>query len=150
MSDFGELCPLFSTGVFKEMFFPRIYMTHFGTNNAENALVGTTDQMLSSQGDFTFGRTVIITEAWIRKKITPGAAETMVLNHHTSKQAAGTAFGTLNITTSVTGQAVGNGFHPMNVTSATFASADVLGLNFATVTENNAGCYDLIIRYKEK
>jgi hypothetical protein len=106
--------------------------------------------MLSSQGNFTFGRTVVITHAWMRKKITPVAAETLVLNHHTSKGATGTVFGTLKITTSVTGQAVGKGFHPMNVTSATFASSDVLGLNFATVTEDDAGCYDLIIRYREK
>jgi hypothetical protein len=149
MSDFSELCPLFSTGVFKELLFPRIVMTHFGTANTENALVGTTAAMASAHA-FTFGRTVVITNAWMRKRVVPVAAETLVLHHHTSKQAAGTVFGTLNITVSVSGQQVVHGYFPMNVTSTTFNSTDVLGVLFATVTEDDAGEYDIVIRYKEK
>jgi len=148
MSDFGEICPLFNTGVFNELIFPRIKMTDISTT--ANALLGTNDCHASSLGDFTFGRTVVITAAWIRKKTTPAAAETMVLNHHTSKLADGTAFGTLKITTSVTGQTVAHGYMAMNVSTATFASSDVLGITYGTSTAANGGIYDVIIRYKDK
>ena len=149
MSDFSELCPLFNTGVFREIMFPKVYLTDIGTTSADNALVGSAGQAASA-GVFTFGRTVVITDAWFRKKVAVGAAETLTINHHSSRLAAGTAFATMKISTTVTGQAAIHGYMAMNCVSKTFSSSDILGVNYGTITENNGGVFDILVRYKEK
>jgi len=149
MSDFSELCPLFNTGVFREIMFPKVYLTDIGTTSADNALVGSAGQAASA-GVFTFGRTVVITDAWFRKKVAVGAAETLTINHHSSRLANGTAFATMKISTTVTGQAAIHGYMKMNCVSKTFSSSDILGVNYGTITENNGGVFDILVRYKEK
>ena len=149
MSDFSELCPLFQTGVFNEVLFPDCRMTDVSV--CANALYATADSMASSLGDWTFGRTVIVTKAWIKKASANAGQETISLNHHTSKNAAGTAFGVLTLSTSVTGQPIGYGYLPVTIAAEkTFESSDVLGLSPAVVTAADGGNFDLMIRYKEK
>jgi hypothetical protein len=149
MSDFSELCPLFNTGMFNEVLFPDVHFTDVSA--CANALIATADAMESSEGNWTFGRTVIVTGAWFKK--VSAVAELMQYNlmHHTSKLAAGTVFGTIQISITVTGQPLGRGYIPFTIaTGATFASSDVLGLSPATVTNANGGRFDFIVRYKEK
>ena len=148
MSDFSELCPLFNTGVFNEVVFPDVALSDVSA--CANALFATYDAMASSLGSFNFGRTVIVTAAWLKKVTGPEGKEFIYLRHHSSKLAAGTTFGTIQISTSVTGQPVGHAYIPFTVTEMTFDSAAVLGLAPATVTAGSGGVFDLIVRYKEK
>ena len=148
MSDFSELCPIFNTGVFHELIFPNIKMTDISASG--NALLGSTAQEASSQGDYTFGRTVVVTDAWVRKVTTPGTKETITLRIHGTKNASGTAFGTLVMSKTVTGYAETHGYFALNVTDQTFTSAAVLGLAYGTATAATGGVFDLMIRYKEK
>jgi len=147
MSDFSELCPLFDTGVFQEITFPDIRMT--GVTACGNVFLGTlTAAAATKPGIFTFGRTVIVTDAFIKTRTKPTAAMNLKLYHFTSQLAAGTEIGTLAV--SITASTVEiYTWVPMTVTDATFTSSEVLGLTMGTGTASGAGTYDLILRYKE-
>jgi len=147
MSDFGELCPLFNTGVFSEITFPNVRMSD--VSSCANALFATYAAMASGSGYFTFGRTVVVSGAWLRKVVAGDGAMIFNLNHHSSINSVGTSFGSLTVSVSVTGMGVLCGYVPMTVTGMTFTSAEILGLSPATVTVSGTAV-DLIIRYKEK
>jgi hypothetical protein len=147
MSDFGELCPLFNTGVFSEITFPHVRMSD--TTICANYLMASVAAMASGSGYFTFGRTVVITKAYMRKQVLGDSAVVAVLQHHTSINAIGTVFASLTFTVSVTGFTPYYAWIPMTVTDTTFSATDILGLAAASVVVS-AGIYDLIIRYKEK
>ena len=145
MSDFSELCPLFNTGVYRELMFPNIALSLITV--CGNALVGTLTA--SASGDFSFGRTVVVTAAWLRKTATPSSQVVVHLRHHSSRLAAGTIFATLTVSVTATGMEVGYGYVPMNVsTETTFTSAAILGLGVAAGSDSTK--VDLLIRYKEK
>lgn len=147
MSDFSELCPLFSTGVFNEVTFTDLAMTAL-TGTIDNALVGTLT--FTKVGNFTFGRTVVVTGAFVRNRVKPTAAMIMQLQHRTSQIATGTQFATLAISITASGVEVYS-WIPMNtVTNTTFTSDEILAFCTGTGTASGAGTYDLMIRYKEK
>lgn len=150
MSDFSEICPLFSTGMFNEVVFPSVALTHITA--CGNALMGTVvlDGVITKLGSgFKFGRTVIVTGAFARQKDKVTAIQSVWLVHHTSLLAAGTAFASYNADLTAT---VENCTYGVFVFPAekTFVSSDVLGISVGTVTEDGGGVYDFIIRYKEK
>jgi len=146
MSDFGELCPLFNTGVFNEVTFPNVALTHVAASG--NALIGTI-LTASHAGWFTFGRTVIVTGAWIRPRSNPVLSQSVWLGKCGSEQAVPTIFGTSWMDATATVEKYT--YMPITVAaSATFSSTDVLCLTVGTITESGAGTYDLIVRYKEK
>ena len=148
MSDFSEICPLFNTGVFNEVIFPNVPMTNVTT--CGNALVGTLT--FTKVGNFTFGRTVVVTGAFIRNQVKPTIASTVVLRllHFTSQLAAGTEFATLFISITASGAEVYT-WQPMTFAAdTTFTSNDILGFTVLTGTASGGGTYDLIVRYKEK
>jgi hypothetical protein len=149
MSDFGELCPLFNTGVFNEVTFPQIFMTDICV--CGNALIGTiTGASATKPGVWTFGRTVVVTGAFIRARLKPAASITIQLWHFTTQLAAGTAFASRIISTTI-GNAETYCYIPMNMINAqTFTSSEVLGIAPAESTAANGGCYDFIVRYQEK
>ena len=146
MSDFSELCPLFNTGVFNELTITGIAMTNITA--CGNALDHTFTA--SSIGDFTFGRTVVVTDCYVRKTVNPTLGQSLALQHKTSRLAAGTTFGTIVVSITLTGMALSQTWVGMTVTDTTFTSSEVLGLTVGTSTASGAGTYDLIIRYKEK
>lgn len=149
MSDFGQLCPLFESGVFNEVLFPDIHMTDVSI--CANALVGTKEGMVSAMGEWTFGRTVIVTEAWVKKVSVVASTEQYDLMHHSSQLAVGTVIGTVQLSTTITGQPVGKGYIPFTIPTAfTFASSDVLGLIPSASEASVPGYIDLLVRYKEK
>lgn len=146
MSDFSELCPLFNIGVFGEVVFPKVTLTHIPASG--NALIGTV-MSLSHKGWFTFGRTVIVTDAYVRPRIGVTAIQSVWLGRCGSEQAVPTIFGTRDIQIGGTHELYT--YIPITIaTPATFTSTDVLCLTVGTVTEDGAGTYDLIVRYKEK
>jgi len=147
MSDFGELCPLFETGVFKEITFPAIRLTDITASG--NALWGT--QTAAHAGYFTFGRTVVVTEVYVRRtENTTVKGETNIhLNILATELAANTIFGTFTASTTTDGAdnlTWGKGV----VTAQTFTSSDILGISVATGTAASGGIFDFILRYKEK
>jgi len=146
MSDFSELCPLFHSGVFHEITFPQINMT--GVTATVNALVGTLVHT-AIQGLFKFGRTVVVTGAFVKRLTVQVSEGIVVLNHHKSELTAGTEFGSLSIETTLSAMEQ-FGWIPMNVTAKTFTSSEILGISMATGTTDGPGEYDFIIRYKEK
>jgi hypothetical protein len=147
MSDFSELCPLFETGVFSEFTFPTISLSDFSTD--VNAIQFSTGAVASSCADFTFGRTVIITDAWFRCDAPGDGSDIIHLNRHASIFAAASIVGTFNQVATVTGHCK-HAWIPFTMTDATFKSSDVLGLNVATATVSMGAVYTLMIRYKEK
>ena len=146
MSDFSELCPFFNTGVFNEMYIGNIAMTNITAcgNAFDNTLTA------SSLSDLTFGRTVVVTDCFVRKRVNPTLGQSLALQHKTSRLADGTTFGTTVVSITVTGMAVGYTWVNMTVTDTTFTSDEVLGLTVGTSTASGAGTYDFLIRYKEK
>lgn len=146
MSDFGELCPLFNTGVFNEVTFPVINMT--AVTACGNALVGTLT--FAKTGNFTFGRTVIVTGAFVRRTTANGSQIILNLNHHTSQLAVGTTLGSLVISITLSNPEVYT-WMPMTVAAGvTFTSDEILGFTTTTGIASGAGTYDLMVRYKEK
>lgn len=149
MSDFGEICPLFSTGLFNEITFPNVSMT--GITACGNALVGTLT--CTKVGVFTFGRTVVVTAAYIRRNDTNETVMNMQLIHAVANEVwnAGsqTIIGTCSITSDLTLYDIYT-FKPFTITEKTFTSSDILGLNAVAGTAASSGVYDLIVRYREK
>ena len=146
MPDFSELCPLFETGVYKEICFPAIDLIT-GTSSTTNLFAGTMTMGVGMSGP-NFGRTVVVTGAFVQRYSSNHTAENLYLGHRTSGAAAATAFGTATITTTFevynekTWQA-------MTVASKTFTSSEVLNLCVGTTTATHNGFYSLIIRYRE-
>jgi hypothetical protein len=138
---------LFNTGVFNEVTFHNFALTNITASG--NALLGTQTIGAATRTVWTFGRTVIVTEAFLRKRSLVGDANTAQLVHHTSQLAAGTVFATLEVTVSMSTQERYT-WANMNVTAKTFTSSEVLGFSFPTGTAASGGSYDLIVRYKEK
>ena len=151
MADFGELCPLFYTGVYSEVCFPKIPMTgHAGTTNA---LLGTLSITTSAEkaGAFTFGRTVVVTGAYVRHQgIAVKGEEALQLKHCATLRASGTIFASVTINVTQSFQDIYT-YIPFTMTGdKTFTSDEVLCFTDATVTALSSGVYDLIVRFREK
>ena len=151
MSDFSEICPLFATGVMGEVCFPFIVnLTALSTT--ANALEGTITAGTGA-GVFTFGRTVVVTDCFIRRYAPTAAAsntaqETMRLRHRSSAGATPTNFGAATVTNTLSIYTE-HTYWPMTLIDTTFTSNAVLDFGYGTVTETAIGAYDLIVQYKE-
>tara|TARA_Y100000310_G_C20508520_1_gene727633 strand:- start:410 stop:859 length:450 start_codon:yes stop_codon:yes gene_type:complete len=148
MSDFSELCPLFNTGVFNEITFPNISMSKITL--CGNGLLGSlTCGSATRTAVFTFGRTVIITDAFVRRiGATVEGAGILRLEHKTTLLAAGSVFGTFTVSTTGSGMEHYT-WCPMAVSDKTFTSDAILGFTTQTGSAASAGAYDLMLRYKE-
>jgi len=148
MSDFGELCPLFNTGVFGEVTFP--VMTLSAKDITVDLLAGSTDQ--ARPGYFTFGRTVIVTEAFLKRELINTTETTLWLKHKTSGTQAltGTVFGSITVPLSMSAHQHGfwKGFKAF--TGKTFTSDEVLCFAVASDLTVSSGKVALMVRYKEK
>jgi len=148
MSDFSDLCPLFNTGVFNEITFPNIDMINITASG--NALVGSLASSITMAGYFTFGRTVVVTAAFVRRTSANSVAINLYLKRHTSQTAAGTVFGTATITPTLS--ILDNyAYYPFTISAEkTFSSTDILGLAPSLGAAGSMGTYDLIVRYRDK
>ena len=149
MADFGELCPLFNTGVYKEVTFPCIAGISTASA-AQNLLETRLEAAGSGKNTFNFGRTVVVTDAFIRRYLTNLEAENLYLGSRLSAAAAAqTTFGTATVTTTLSIYTIHNWWH-MTCVSKTITSAEVLSLGVGTLTAVTQGSYHLIVRYREK
>lgn len=120
-----------------------------GVSVCVNALDHTV--LASSSGNFTFGRTVIVTGCYVRIVAAPGSVTIVEMQHLASRLAAATTIGSIITSTSVTGMAVGYTWKAMTVAAGkTFTSDEVLGFTVATVMASGGGTFDFMVRYKEK
>ena len=148
MSDFSELCPLFNTGVFGEVTFPCIVMTM--TSDTCNALEGSCTAGALKTNQFTFGRTVVVTQAWLRRWTANAITIWIHLKHYTSAGATPTVFGTWTFSDTATLKEIKHTWCECTHTDKTFTSDEVLGLSVHCGTASSGGEYDLIVQYKEK
>jgi hypothetical protein len=149
MSDFSELCPLFDTGVFHEIVFPGLNMTL--TAETCNALEGSCTAGAAHSGNFTFGRTVVVTKAFLRRWTANAITSTIHLDHRTTAGAAQTIFGTWIISVTQTLKEVKYTWLAMTqAADKTFTSSEILGMCIGGGTLSSGGEYDLIVRYREK
>jgi hypothetical protein len=157
MSDFSELCPLFNTGVFNEVTFPNlnggtgVFATYLTYNMLEGAGASAALKLTAGTGHqmFTFGRTVIVTDAYIQRTRTNKTAQNLILQHKTSAAAAGTGFGSVSITITLSVYTTTSWQKFHTCTDTTFTSSEVLGLVIGTITGDTIGTYNLLIQYKE-
>lgn len=146
MSDFSQLCPLFSTGVYSELCIPNIGLS--GISTTMNALAGARVRA-TNPASVKFQRTVIVTKVYVQKHIDSGTAPVIVAKRHAATgTAAGTVFASLLFSTTTTVNPLGR-LRAMTTTAKTFLAADVLGIG-STTKRTNGGRYHFIVRYKDK
>jgi hypothetical protein len=147
MSDFSQVCPIFSTGVYSEVAFDNIGMTAVAPtmNGLVGALLKTTQK-----GSFKFDRTVIVTDVYCQRMVAQSGtlATVMCKRHATTGGAAGTAVASLAYSFASVVISPLNKVRKMTTAATTFLAADVLGFCLKT-TRANAGKYSFIVRYKE-
>jgi len=153
MSDFSEICPLFNTGVFNEVTFPGpMYLS--GVLSLVDLLAGTANMDREALSYFTFGRTVVVTEAFIKREVATNTTETtLFLRHKTSGTQAltGTIFGSITLPLTGSAHELGYTWKPfVAFTAKTFTSTDVLALGIASALTVSSGAVALMVRYKEK
>lgn len=149
MSDFSELCPLFNTGVFNEILFPWIPMTLAAQTC--NALEGSETAGASHAGNFLFERTVIVTNAYVRRWTDNVEQVTLHLDHRASAGATPTIFATWIVASTFTMVANKYTWVPVTISAGkTFTSSEVLGFCIGGGTTSSGGEWDLLVRYKEK
>lgn len=149
MSDFGELCPLFNTGVYNELTLSTIWQsTLTDISTTTNVLDATVSG--AGYGRFTFGRTVVVTGAFMKCVSVPYADTIWYLGKRTSATNTGSIIGTLTfVTTSSGGGTLGYSAFTVG-TSSTFISTDILSLQLAVATSTLQGSWQPIIRYRDK
>lgn len=141
MSDFSSLCPLFSTGVYGEITLPMINFTS-----------RTTSAMFCQTPPF--GRSVIITAAYIQK-VSAFAASCTAVKLKLAKAAAQsttyalrTVFASYTLSGTSAVQALGK-WLTMTLTAKTLGATSVLHVH-SSKSDNGAGRVNVVIRYKEK
>jgi len=159
MSDFGELCPIFNTGVYNEL-----YLGTFTTSiyyNSITAVTASGNNFLSCPGlaaanpsSFRFGRTIVVTNWWGRKKVANNNSVSVVLilgRRTASGTAAASAFGSLTLCVGITAfPDIVNAWQQGQMTvSMTLNTADCLNIA-NNVGEDDGPTVDIIIQYREK
>jgi hypothetical protein len=139
MADFSALCPLFSTGVYNELFWGPISLASRSTTNKFACLP-------------PFGRSVIVTAAYVAKNTTFAATATAVklaLARAATWAATRTVFGTVILSSTVATQARNKPLAFTIASAKTFSATQVLHLK-SLKKEAGANTVNIWIRYKEK
>jgi hypothetical protein len=138
MSDFSELCPLFNTGVYSEITLPNLLLAGRSTTNKVD-------------GGYAFGRSVIVTAAYLKKKSAFDATATataVYLCRQASYAATKTVFASRLLSATDVTLAVGK-WLPFTVTAKTFSATQVLAVRVKSLKTGMRPA-DVIVRFKEK
>ena len=138
MSDFSSLCPLFNTGMYSELTLP--YCNAGGVSATEVVDAG-----------YPFGRSVIVTAAYLKKHTAFGATATgakLYLCRQTSASAAATVFASIVLSATDT-VVVPKQWAAFTVTAKTFGATKVLALR-TNKSRTGMKHVSVIVRYKEK
>lgn len=150
MSDFSELCPIFNTGVYHELYLGR-WTASVYTSATYNFLSSVGDPA-TAPASMNFGRTVVVTKAWLRRI---GAVTTATCSYRLGRRTgSGTAtqsiFGLLTISEDQTTHPdfAGN-WQLISLTACmTVNTADFLDLSCTGVATDAS--FDVIVQYREK
>jgi hypothetical protein len=141
MADFSALCPLFSTGVYNDV---KIY----------DGLVTTARSTTTRFGIPPFGRSVIVTAAYIAKLTTFAATCTALkialLRAASWSSATRTIFATFNLSATAATQICRKPLAFTIASAKTFSATQVLQLKFLKKEGGGAKTCDVWLRYKEK
>lgn len=155
MSDFGELCPLFYTGVYNELYLGRFTTSVYYTS------VTLTQNFLSCPGlppsnpsSLRFGRTIVVTNWWCKKKVANNnsASVILILGRRTgSGTAAASVFGSMTFSVGTTAfPDIVNAWQQGQMTACmTLNTADCLSIA-NSVGEDDCPTVDIVIQYREK
>jgi hypothetical protein len=138
VSDFSALCPLFSTGVYSELTLP--YCNAGGVSLTEVVDAG-----------YPFGRSVIITAAYLKKHTLFSATATgtkLYLCRQTSASGTATVFASIVLSATDT-VVVPKQWAAFTVTATTFTATQVLAVR-ANKARTGMKHVSVIVRYKEK
>lgn len=148
MSDFSELCPLFSTGMYNELTIGQLTFTALSTTN--DATVGKYT-LAAHPGSLKFGRSVIVTNVFLKKLVT---ATTPLIVYVGRRAATGTAaltvFASLASSTTVTVHCVNRYRKMTQAANKNFNAADVLGITCNHASAAAMGKYEFIVRFKDR
>jgi len=153
MSDFSELCPLFETGVYKELYLGTFSGSlYFNTVTATLDFMSSAGESATAPSSFRFGRTVVVTEVYVKKNITPTTAT--ICLYLGRRLGSGTAsisiFGTICLSTGITVfPHIVRNWHAMGPTSMTLNTADVLSIT-NSLGGDDGGQAEIIVQYREK
>jgi len=155
MSDFGEICPIFQTGLYNELFIGEITASLY-TTASMNMLDVQTEVAANAGSCLRLGRTVVVTNAWFRRAYDV-VVDTAVLTLKIGRQiGSGTVTATFYATVAIGEDACA---HPDLMdhwrqltlsSSMTIHTADCL---FASATGAGAfesGIWDFLFIYHEK
>jgi len=153
MSDFSELCPLFETGVYNELYLGSMTcsMYNVGTYNFLSSPQAAADGPTS----LNFGRTVVVTQVWVKRGATATAYTAtlcIIVGRRTgSGTTAATAFGTIcfSMSTAVS-QYRSRHWTPIDPTSFTLSTADYLDITCASDETDSGEGIEVIVQYREK
>ena len=150
MSDFSELCPLFETGLYNELYLGEMSVTLY--NSATLNWLSSPGDPATAPSSFRFGRTIVVTECWIKRKYTADAFSQTLCLFIGRRTGSGTAtqsiFGTLTMESNVsTFPKIVNAWQAMGPTSFTLHTADVLDISAILGGTN---LVEVIIQYREK
>lgn len=156
MSDFGELCPIFETGVYNELYLGEFTTSVYYTSNTLtlNFLGSTSGLPAVAPASFRLGRTVVVTDWWVRKRVANNNSATVniTIGRRTgSGTAAASLFGTASFSVGITAfPDIVNAWRAGYMTACmTLATADCL--NFSnSVGEDDCPTVDIMIKYREK
>lgn len=138
MSDFSELCPLFNTGVYSELTLPYINMSGKSTTEKPD-------------GGYPFGRSVIVTAAYLKKHTDFTATATackVYLCRQTTFGATKTVFASLALSATDVTFKTGK-WLAFTTTAKTFSATQVLAVRAASKKTGMKHC-SVLVRYKEK
>jgi hypothetical protein len=155
MSDFGELCPLFNTGVYNELYLGRFATSvYFHSTTLTLNLLSSASLPPTAPSSLRLGRTVVVTGWWTRKKIANNNSATVnvTIGRRTgSGTAAASLFGTATFSVGITAfPDIVNAWRAGYMTACmTLHTADCL--NFSnSIGEDDGPTLDIIIQYREK
>lgn len=142
MSDFSELCPLFTTGVYHELTLPEACISSISTSG-------------NIHHGFCFSRKVVVTAAYLVKTITSTWTASTIFNlkHALTKSitvASQTLVASWHLHTSgvTTGSMRCGVFYTGNIATTTFSATDIVTTSGETDAAN-MGRVALIIRYRD-
>ena len=155
MSDFSELCPIFNTGVYHEL-----YLGRFSTSVYYTSTTLTLNWLSNASvpadvpSSFRFGRTIVVTGWWTRKKIANNESTTVniIIGRRTgSGTAAASIFGTATFSAGITAfPDIVNAWRAGYMTaSMTLHTADCLNIT-NSLGLDDCPTMDIIIQYREK
>lgn len=150
MSDFSELCPLFDTGVYNELYLG--VMTFSIYDSATFNFLSSPGDPATAPSSLRFGRTIVVTECWAKRKLGATPLSHTICVYIGRRTGSGTAvqslFGTICFSMSVsTFPNIMNAWQAMGMTSMTLNTADCLDISAAL--PDVMAC-EFIIQYREK